>query len=203
MYGLTNASELSQKPVSAGKHEDVSIIEITKEDVGEQKIPTITFKFGFPDGSTFVHREFPVNRENIVKNISKFPGKKVEEVMAQELKRTSQSILHIFTSFIPVDKLIFVADSWEDYITKLIDLAGTAYESQRFRCKIVYTKKGYLSFPKSTVSPWFQNMEEADKITINTKWDILTPPAPTKEADLEPSFDTTQSLEIEDVKEMF
>ena len=184
-YGVTSAAELIQAPVSAGKHENVKITEISVEKVGTNNIPSLTFKFAFPEGKTFTHREFPVNRESIQKNIMKFRGATVDEIVERESTKLAASIIHIMSAFVPQQNLMFTANSWEDYAQKMVDLAGTAYEGQTFRCKVTYTKKGFLSFPKTTVSPWFQNMEEPDTITLSTKWDILVPPVPTAEAKLE------------------
>ena len=186
MYGVNNANDLIQSPVSGGKHENVRITEISVEKVGKDKdIPTLTFKFAFENGSTMTHREFPVNQENIAKNIMKFRGKTVKEVVDSEIKRTAASIIHIMSGFVPKDALLFMASSWEDYISKMVDLAGTAYETERFRCKVVYQKNGYAGFPKTAFSPWFQNMKDPDTITINPKYDVIVPPAATPEANLD------------------
>lgn len=188
-YGVSSVENLVQSPVSAGKHENVKITEILMEEVGDNKIPTLTFKLSFSDGKTLTHREFPINQESIAKNISKFRGATVQEIVERESIKLAASIIHIMSAFVPQEKLIFEADSWKDYASKMVEIAGTAYESNLFRCKVVYTKKGYLSFPKTTVSPWFQNMEEPDTITINPKYDKVVPPAPTAEAQLEASND--------------
>lgn len=186
MYGVSNENELIQSPVNGGKHENTRITEIAVEKVGkDQDIPTLTFKFAFEGGSTMTHRAFPVNQESIARNISKFRGKTVQEVMETEMKRTAAGIIHIMGAFVPKEKLLFVASSWEEYIGKMVEIAGTAYESETFRCKTVYDKKGYVGFPKTAFSPWFQNMKDADTITINPKYDVVVPPAPTQEANLD------------------
>lgn len=184
MYGVSSAEELVSVPIQGGKHENVKITEIVKEEVGEKNIPTITFKFTFPDNKTFTHREFPINRESIVKNISKFRGATVEEVVERESKKLAASIIHIMSSFVTQDKLIFKATGWEDYIDKMIEIAGTAYEGHTFRCKIVYNKKGFPTFPRTMASPWFLNMKDPDTIVVNSR-DNVTPPTPTPEKDIE------------------
>ena len=202
-YGADSAEELIVKPLKPGKHEHVKITEIVKEKVGASNIPTLTFKFSLPENKTFTHREFPVNPENIVKNISKFGGKSAQEVIAQETRRTTASILHIFSAFVPQDKIIIgKVESWEQYIDKMIDIAGTSYEGQEFRFKVLYAKNGFLSFPKSVINPWFQNMEVADTITIN-KYDMkgMTPPAPTQEMNLDaPVLDDNVEIKEDDLE---
>lgn len=184
MYGVKSTADLVKEPVIAGKYEGVKIVEISKEAVGQNNIPTITFKIKVGD-KIHTHREFPVNRETIAKNISKFRGKTVEEVVQAEGTRVTASIIHIVSSFVPVDKLLFEVETWEEFIDKVIEIAGTSYETEEFRCKIVYDKKGYAGFPKTTMSPWFQNMKTKDTIVINPKYDKMIPPAPTKEMELE------------------
>jgi hypothetical protein len=200
-YGVASLDELTPAPVNAGKHTNVRLTEIAFEEVGEKKIPTLSFKFQFPEGKTFTHREFPVNSESIAKNIMKFRGASVKEIVERETNRLAASIIHIMSAFVPKEHLVFIANSWEDYCKKMVEIAGTSYEGQLFRCKVVYTKKGYLSFPKTTVSPWFQNMQDPDTITVNPKWDMVTPPVPTNEAKLEATqldLETNLTLGSED-----
>lgn len=204
MYGVNSLSELIKTPLKAGKHENVKIIEISAEVVGKDtKVKSLGFKIVFPDDVTHIHREFPVNRENIAKHIAKFKGATVEDVVRKEQIATSARIIHIMSSFVPQDKLIFTVNSWEEYIDKMVEIAGTAYESETFRCKVVFDKRGYSGFPKTTASPWFQNMKEIDTIVINPKWDNMVPPVNTSEKKLEAieaqaELDSPSTLSVDD-----
>lgn len=202
MYGVQSLDELNiNTPPSGGKHDNVEIVEISKEEVGDNKVATLTIKLKFEDGKNFTHRFFPVNRENIVKNIAKFGGKSADEVIKTESLKLAGAIIHVLSSFVPADNLVFGADSWDDYVSKMIEIAGTAYEGQKFRCKVVFGKNGYATFPRSAVSPFFQNMKDPDTITINPKYDKIVPPTPTKEMDLDaPASDEGVQIKEDDLE---
>ncbi len=190
MYGANSEKDLVQVPVSSGKHENVKITEFTTDRTQSGTL-TLLVKFQTADGKAFQQRFFPVNAENIRKNISKFRGQSAEQVIEDQTRRVSAQITHILSAFVPKQNIFFTADTWEEYIEKVVEIAGTNYESELFRCKLVYNKSGYIEFPRSTVRPFFENMKEKDNITINPKYDNITPPAATDEDSLEPNAEVT------------
>jgi hypothetical protein len=181
MYGLSTDSDVTIKNLGAGKHENVTLVKISKEPLSSKDPESqIVLKFYLEkDGYSLSPAEFPINEERILAWANANA-----ETVKKEYKYQESRIFHILGTFIPNAKLVIPQTaSWEDYLDALVALAGEAFVGESFRCKLVYRGKN-VGFPKLAWKPFFQNMKEPDGITIDPQWDNIIPPVPEGEEDI-------------------
>jgi len=137
MYNVTKDLPSVQKDsafLDAGIHENIEMtnIEYKKNDAGSE---FIAFYFVDPlTGEKGSHTEW--------KSRANTP----EELVTKEMNQMSR-IKQIALCFIPEDRFIFSAISFEDFANKTISIIGDAYRGVKLRAKFVYSNGKYTSLP--------------------------------------------------------
>lgn len=75
-------------------------------------------------------------------------GNSSDEIEKKEMNQMSR-VKQIVKTFIPLERFVFSADSFEEFAKKTIQVLGDSYKGVKIRVKMVYSGK-YTSLPK----PW-------------------------------------------------
>ena len=118
------------------------------------------------------------------------------EVFAKnEFRAQGERVQHILSCFIPKDKCVFKADSFDKFAEGIIRLLGDNHKNVACRMKVVYKKgSNYTTFPKRAIKPFIQPMSEPSRITIDPKWDNIEAPTP----DNDDTFSVTPTVKTEE-----
>ena len=204
MYGFdesTNTSSGGSK-IQAGITENVLLKDVTydhlKTDGTGQKV--LRFVFADSNGATFTHIEFPIDYDSRLQAAKGWSKSKddAERYVKQEFQSQGERIKHILSCYIPKDKCVFHAQTFEEFANGIIKLLGQTYNNVPVRIKTIYKKNSaYTTFPKRAVAPFIQNMSEVSRLTINPEWDNVTPPVPDTVESHTSVFDSTASAELD------
>lgn len=184
MYGFDQSTQTGgSSRLPAGINENVFLQDILFEPLKADGDGDTVMKFLFADanGDTFNHIEWPLDYDRLV-NMAKGWGKQgaEAEVFAKnEFRAQGERVQHILSCFIPKDKCVFKADTFEAFVEGCIKLLGDNHKNVPCRMKIVYKKgSSYTTFPKRAIKPFIQAMSEPNKLKIDPKWDIIEAPEP-------------------------
>lgn len=137
MYNVTIDLPSEQKEagfLDAGIHENIEMTEIRYEK-NEAGSEFIAFSFVNPiTGEKGSHTEWKARANT------------PEELANKEMNQMSR-IKQIALCFIPKEKFVFSAISFEDFAKKTIALIGDAYKGVKLRAKFVYSNGRYTSLP--------------------------------------------------------
>lgn len=137
MYNVTLELPSEQREagfLDAGIQENIELtnIEYKKNDAGNE---FIAFYFVNPEtGEKGSHTEWKARANT------------PEELATKEMNQMSR-IKQIALCFIPKEKFVFSAISFEDFCRKTIALIGDAYKGVKLRAKFVYSNGKYTSLP--------------------------------------------------------
>lgn len=189
MYGFdesTGAAEGGR--IDAGITENVSLKDVMFENLKADGSGDKVLKFLFSDkySNMFTHIEFPIDASKLTE-LAKGWGKttaEAETYVKQQFDAQGERIKHILSCFIPKDKCVFRANSFEGFANGVIEMLGQSYVDVPVRVKIVYKKNSqYTTFPNRAFKPFIQPMREPNKLVIDPKWDIVEPTVPDSSGD--------------------
>lgn len=182
MYSINAETGPSSKYLNAGIVENINLVKIVAENSKSDGTgaEVLRFYFASESGETFTHTEFAVDPEHI-KTMAKQWGNDADQMIKQAVEDMGARIKHILSTFMPEDQIIIDAKSWEDYISKIVALAGDLYKDSKYRLKLVLNNKDFVQFPKKTFSDFIQNMDTPNTLKIVPKYDRIVPKAPTEE----------------------
>jgi hypothetical protein len=169
--------------IAAGIVENIHLKDISYDHLKADGSGDKVIKFVFADdaGATFTHIEFPIDfaqRLQLAKGWGKSTAD-AEAYVKQEYEAQGERIKHILSCFIPKDKCVVKAESFEQFAQGIIKLIGDNHRNVPVRIKTVYKgTSGYTTFPKRALKPFIQNMKEPNRLSIDSKWDNITPPVP-------------------------
>lgn len=172
--------------IPAGINENVKIVDIAIEDLKKDGTggKVLRFHFQAQDGALFSHTEFAVNDAEIARNAS-FAKKNPQEEIVKEYQAQGSRIKHILGAFVPEEENVIDPKSWEDYMEKVLKVAGRAFDGRLFRIKLILNNKDYERFPRLPGKGGFiQPMEEPCKLVIDPKFDRIVKKEATPEADV-------------------
>lgn len=125
--------------------------------VSKQNNEFVEFAFLNEEGQTFTHTEFAPMDEDVEKRNKK---------TANQVKR----IMHILTKIVPKESISFKAETFKEFVEKIIAIVGDNYKGKLFRGKVVYNDRNYTTFPNYV--PFIENMEvEKDKSRLTISGD--------------------------------
>ena len=157
MYN-TEYEEKEYKFLAAGKHTDVKLVRIAKENSKKDGSGSEVLRFHFEkNGYLFTHTEWPIK----------------EGAKPEAFQYLSGRIKHILGAFVPKEKTVFRITetnpdrAWNQFCDKVIEIAGKAYEGKLFRLKIVLNNSDFTTFPGFPV--FMQDMKEPDGIKFGPK----------------------------------
>lgn len=199
MYSINQETGPTTKYLDAGITENVKIVDIAAENSKKDGTGALVLRFYFEgeNGATFQHTEFAVDPEHL-KKMAKSWGADAEELIQNAINDMGARIKHILGAFMPEDQIIIDAKTWEDYISKIVALAGDLYKDVKFRVKLVLNNKDFVIFPKKTYSDFIQNMDVPNTLKIVPKYDRIVPKAPTEEGLYGDEGDDSGILDAED-----
>jgi hypothetical protein len=167
-YGF-NEHTGQQAQLPGGINHDVELSGISFEELCSGN-PLKVLKFNFKKGdATFRHIEFPVDAETIAK--WNFRNSTFEETLKRKFREQGERLKHIYTAITGNFNVKLEAEDWEDFSTKYISLIGNEFQDKRFSIKIVYTDKGYPSFPDRAISPFIVPADKSQLLRIDPQRD--------------------------------
>ena len=184
MYGFDETTQVTGSTrLPAGINENVYLKDILFEPLKADGDGDNVIKFMFADaaGSNFNHIEWPLDYDRLVSMAKGWGKQQAEaEVYAKnEFRAQGERVQHILSCFIPKDKCVFKADTFEKFAEGIIRLLGENHKDVPCRMKIVYKKgSNYTTFPKRAIKPFIQPMNEPSRIKIDPKWDNIEAPTP-------------------------
>ena len=193
MYGFDEKTPEAggSNRLPAGINENVFLRDILFEPLKpESNDNVIQFLFSDANGASFKHLEWPLDYDKLV-NLAKGwnkPQTEAEKWAKEQFTEQGQRVQHILSSFIPKDKCVFKADSFEEFAEGIIKLLGNQHTDKPVRLKIVYKKNSqYTSFPKKAYKAFIQPMSEPNRLRIDPKYDIVDAPEPDQDDSFTPS----------------
>lgn len=184
MYGFDESTQTGGSTrLPAGINENVFLKDILFEPLKADGDGDNVMKFMFADtnGDTFTHIEWPLDYDRLVTMAQGWgkPQADAEVYAKNEFRAQGERVQHILACFIPKDKCVFKADTFEQFVNGCIKLLGENHKDVPCRMKIVYKKgSNYTTFPKRAIKPFIQPMNEPTRIKIDPKWDITEAPTP-------------------------
>jgi len=140
MYGISKDLEIKENNsiyFTGGIHQNVTIekvaLENSKEDGSGKNV--LAFHFKGANSETFRHVEWPID----------------ESAADAESKSVNMSkrVKHILTKFVDESAVIINnVSTFDEYVNAIVRIAGNNFANKTFEIKLVYTDKGYISFPK-------------------------------------------------------
>ena len=184
MYGFDESTQTGGSTrLPAGINENVFLKDILFEPLKADGDGDNVMKFMFADtnGDTFTHIEWPLDYDRLVTMAQGWgkPQADAEVYAKNEFRAQGERVQHILSCFIPKDKCVFKADTFEKFAEGIIRLLGENHKDVPCRMKIVYKKgSNYTTFPKRAIKPFIQPMNEPSRIVIDPKWDNIEAPTP-------------------------
>jgi hypothetical protein len=135
MFGFdqsTEAEKVSRMP--AGINENVRIVKVVKEKKKENVV--LSFYFADKYNSEFTHSEFQPD-----------PTK---ENFEKKLGNLSKRVKHIVSKFVPEDKQVLKAATWDEFCDSVSALFDDSTKDARVRIKLVLNDAGFTSFTPYT-----------------------------------------------------
>ena len=189
MYGFDESTGAGGgNYIAAGITENVFLKDVLFEPLKTDGSGDNVLKFMFSDSdnASFTHIEFPIDAKKL-KELATGWGKttaEAETYVKQQFDAQGERIKHILGCFIPKDKCVFRANSFEEFANGVIELLGQSYVSIPVRIKIVYKKNSkYTTFPNRAFKPFIQPMSAPNKLVVDPKWDNVTPTEPDSSSD--------------------
>lgn len=176
-YGFNENNAVESKLMPAGINQNIKLKKVAFENAKEDGtgIEVLRFYWESADGDIFNHTEFPIDPER-TRAFAREYNNDPEEEVTKQFTQQGNRVRHILAAFLPAEKLVLSAPTWEEYCKAVVALTEDAYANELFRIKVIYNSKGFLSFPKNSISPFVENMKAPQKMRINPKYDRTTPP---------------------------
>jgi hypothetical protein len=149
MYNITKDlpfESITSDFMDTGIHENV---EMVKVEYGKATNEFIAFYFKGENGEKLVYTQW------------KPGGIDPEKVTEKELNQMSR-IKQICMCFIPEEKFVFQANTFEDFAKKIIELLGNTYVGIKLRVKVVYSGN-YTSLPNYWKFRFIERMDTVSK----------------------------------------
>jgi hypothetical protein len=150
MYNVTKDlpfESLTSEFMDTGIHENV---EMTKVEYGKGAVNEfIAFYFKGENGESLVYTQYKPGGDD--------PAKVTEK----ELNQMSR-IKQICMCFIPEEKFVFQANTFEEFAKKIIEALGNSYIGVKIRVKVVYSGN-YTSLPNYWKFRFIERMDNTPK----------------------------------------
>lgn len=158
MYNVTLdlPSEIKEAGfIDAGIHENV---EMTRVEFGisPKGKKFLAFYFENAKGEKGSHTEWEAIAET---------SEKLAEKEMNQMSRIKQIAL----CFVPKEKFVFSAISFEDFAKKVIEIIGTSYVGVKLRAKFVYSNGRYTSLPNYWKFRFIERMDTNGNLGDNNK----------------------------------
>lgn len=194
--------------IPAGISENIKLLEIAIEPMKQDGTGGNVLKFHFQsaDGALFIHTEFPVD-EASVRQSALFAKRNPDDEIKKEYDAQARRFKHILEGFVPEDRLVIKdVKSWEDYMQKVVAVAGKAYDGILFRIKLILNNKDFERFPRIPGKGGFiLPMNAPDTLEINPKYDRIVKKEATSEEQVAASnpFEALPAEEPEEIHPSF
>lgn len=202
MYGFDETTGApTNKHLPTGINENVELKDVLYEPLRADGTGDSVLKFMFTDntGASFNHLEYPMDFDSLLEKAKgwKSSTAEAEAWVKQQFEAQGERIKHILSCFIPRDKCVFKAKSFEEFAQGVITMLGTSHHGVLVRVKIIYRREDdkYTNFPRRAFKPFIQPMSEPNRLKIDPKWDILENVKPDTSAD---DWNATQSTTTEE-----
>jgi hypothetical protein len=171
-YNIDQNSEQTVALFTPGIQQNVVLEEVRFEPADKEgkKDKVLRFVFKGANGEKHIETIFQINKENTLAAAAKF-GRNGAEFLQEEFTALAGKVLHIMSTYVPKEQTYFQANSWEEFCTGVITRLGESYKNVPVRIKLVLNNKDCLQLPRKAKVPFIQKMSEANKLTINPKWD--------------------------------
>jgi hypothetical protein len=160
MYGFNkDTKEISgQAPMEPAIHQNVRLAKLAYEpskptDENSQKAFTIYWENA--KGEQIRMLEWPLDEAH-VKAAAQKAGDDPEKAVAKTLEAQGRRMKHILTKFIPEEKAVTNAQTFEQWIKQVASLFPKNYKDKLLRLKVVASGK-YAGIPRYT--PFVESME--------------------------------------------
>lgn len=153
MYNLEDGENPGGSYIKeSGIHKGIKITNIEFEEISEKVMDKqIIISFENDQGEMFRHVEFEQNPAKLRELVKSWGVKQADQqkTITDMMKNQMQKIYHILSSFMPKEAVGAIkANDWTGLGKAIVRNAGTMYQGETFQIKLVYDKKGNLTFPR-------------------------------------------------------
>jgi len=171
-YGFDDNNAVESTFMNPGINQNIKLKKVAFENSKEDGSGQDVLRFFFIDSENFnfIHTEFPIDVERtkaFAVEYNNDPEKEVKKQFAQQGNR----VRHILSAYLKPEQLILAANSWEEYGKAVVTLAGDSFMDVLVRIKCILNNKDFLSFPKNSISPFIERMDQPQKMKLNPKYD--------------------------------